>query len=59
MRKPTAPAAGSEVLIPFVRDYLVRIDIAARYIEMRLPEGLLEINAPLTEEEKRDQNRRT
>lgn len=43
----------AEVLIPFVREYLVRIDVEARRIEMRLPEGLLDINAPLTEEEKR------
>lgn len=44
----------SEVLIPFVQDYLVRIDTAGRRIEMRLPEGLLDINAPMTEEEKRE-----
>jgi 16S rRNA processing protein RimM len=43
----------SEVLIPFVRDYLVRIDLSERRVEMRLPEGLLDINAPLTAEEKR------
>jgi 16S rRNA processing protein RimM len=46
------PAA--EALIPFVREYLVRIDLGNRRIEMRLPEGLLDINAPLTEEEKRE-----
>jgi 16S rRNA processing protein RimM len=46
-------SAGSEVLIPFVRDYLVRVDSSERRVEMRLPEGLLDINAPLTDEEKR------
>jgi 16S rRNA processing protein RimM len=46
------PAA--EALIPFVREYLVRIDVAGRRVEMRLPEGLLEINAPLTDDEKRE-----
>jgi 16S rRNA processing protein RimM len=46
------PAA--EAMIPFVRDYLVRIDVASRRVEMRLPEGLLDINAPLTDEEKRE-----
>lgn len=45
-------ANGDEVLIPFVQAYLVRIDIASRRIEMRLPPGLLEINAPLSEEER-------
>lgn len=44
---------GREVLIPFVREYLVRVDHIERRVEMRLPEGLLDINAPLTEEEKR------
>jgi 16S rRNA processing protein RimM len=43
----------NDVLIPFVLDYLVRVDLTERYVEMRLPEGLLDINAPLTEEEKR------
>lgn len=44
--------AGDEMLVPFVRDYLVQIDTAKREIRMRLPEGLREINAPMTEEEK-------
>lgn len=56
VRRPGLRAPASEALIPFVRDYLVRIDTAARRIEMRLPEGLLDINAPLTDEEKREQN---
>ena len=43
----------SEALIPFVREHLVRIDLENRRVEMRLPQGLLEINAPLTEEEKK------
>jgi hypothetical protein len=30
------------------------VDAANRLLEMRLPEGLLEINAPITEEEKRE-----
>jgi 16S rRNA processing protein RimM len=40
------------VLIPFARAYLFKIDLDAKRIEMRLPAGLLEINAPLTEEER-------
>ena len=43
-----------ELLIPFVAEYLVRVDVANRLLEMRLPEGLLEINAPMTEEEKQE-----
>lgn len=44
--------ASEPVLIPFVREYLVEVDTAKRQILMRLPEGLLEINAPMTDEEK-------
>jgi 16S rRNA processing protein RimM len=42
----------NELLIPFAKSYLVKIDLDARQIEMRLPAGLLAINAPLTEEER-------
>jgi 16S rRNA processing protein RimM len=41
--------------IPFAEAYLEGVDLAARQVRMRLPEGMLEINAPLTEEEKREQ----
>ncbi len=43
---------GVEHEIPFAKAYVVKIDVAARRIEMRLPPGLLEVNAPLTEEER-------
>jgi hypothetical protein len=36
---------GGEVLVPFAKSYLVRVDVAAREVVMRLPEGLLTINA--------------
>ncbi len=48
------PHRDRELLIPFVAQYLVRIDQPNRLLEMRLPEGLLDINAPITEEEKRE-----
>jgi 16S rRNA processing protein RimM len=35
-----------EVLIPFAKSYLRKIDIEAKRIEMALPEGLVELNAP-------------
>lgn len=44
---------GTDYDIPFARAYVVRIDVAAHRVEMRLPPGLLEVNAPLTEEERR------
>jgi 16S rRNA processing protein RimM len=43
--------------IPFAEAYLASVDLAAKQVRMRLPEGMLEINAPLTEEEKREQRK--
>ncbi|MBV8673399.1 MAG: 16S rRNA processing protein RimM [Acidobacteriaceae bacterium] len=48
------PVDGEEILVPFAKAYLVSIDASAKRVEMRLPEGLLEINAPITGEEKRE-----
>jgi 16S rRNA processing protein RimM len=42
--------------IPFAVAYLKKVDPAAKRIEMALPEGLLEVNAPLTPEEKKQQH---
>ncbi len=44
--------ASGEVLIPFVKAYLRRVDLEARRIEMDLPEGLLDLNRPATPEER-------
>ena len=48
-------AGKREFEIPYAQAFLVRVDLEARRIDMALPEGLLEVNAPLTEEEKREQ----
>lgn len=45
-------AREDELLIPFARAYLRRMDIGQKRIEMALPEGLLNINAPLSDEER-------
>ena len=45
---------GEQALVPFAKAFLVTMDLAAKRIEMRLPEGLLDINAPITEEESRE-----
>jgi 16S rRNA processing protein RimM len=37
--------AAGEVLIPFAKSYLRKIDLKARRVEMALPEGLVELNA--------------
>ena len=39
--------------IPFAEAYLVKVDLEQKQVRMRLPEGLLDVNAPLTDEEKK------
>ena len=38
--------ASGEVLIPFAKSYLRAVDLAAKRIEMALPEGLADLNTP-------------
>ncbi len=38
--------------IPFAEAYLEKVDIERKQVRMRLPEGLLDVNAPLAREEK-------
>jgi 16S rRNA processing protein RimM len=47
------PPHGEQVLIPFAKAYLANVDLKRKRIEMRLPEGLLDINSSLSEEERR------
>ncbi|MGA8865982.1 MAG: ribosome maturation factor RimM [Candidatus Sulfotelmatobacter sp.] len=42
--------------IPFAEAYLEGVDLAHKQVRMKLPEGLLEVNAPLSAEEKREQS---
>ena len=48
-------AAGKKFDIPFADAYLERVDRAERMVRLNLPEGMLEINAPMTAEEKKQQ----
>lgn len=48
-----ANSDGIEYEIPFAKAYVLKIDLAGRRVEMNLPAGLLDVNAPLTEEERR------
>lgn len=45
--------AGEEMLIPFVRAYLRKVDLTSKRLEMELPEGLLAMQAPALPEEPR------
>jgi len=51
-----ASGAGAKLEIPFAEAYLEGVDVSRREVRMRLPPGMLEINAPLTAEEKRRQS---
>jgi 16S rRNA processing protein RimM len=44
--------------VPFADAYLEKVDAARREVRMQLPEGMLEINAPMTAEEKQEQKSR-
>jgi 16S rRNA processing protein RimM len=52
-----AGEAGKKFEVPFAEAYLESVDVAQRQLRMRLPEGMLEINAPMTPEEKKEQAR--
>jgi 16S rRNA processing protein RimM len=47
--------ASRLVEIPFAEAYLDSVDILHKRVRMNLPDGLLDVNAPLTAEEKREQ----
>ncbi len=48
-------AVQNEVLVPFAAEYVKKFDVAGKRIDMELPEGLLELDTPLSEEEKQRQ----
>lgn len=50
-------SAGKKFDVPFAEAYLEEVDTQSRRVRMTLPEGLLDINAPLTQEEKQEQAR--
>jgi 16S rRNA processing protein RimM len=52
-----AAGRGGKFDVPFAEAYVEGLDLSRREVRMKLPEGMLEINAPLTEEEKRQQSR--
>jgi 16S rRNA processing protein RimM len=49
---------SKEKLIPFAQAFVKKFDGAGKRLEMVLPPGLLELDAPLTAEEKREQQRK-
>jgi 16S rRNA processing protein RimM len=53
-----AGAGGKKYDVPFAEAYLEGMDLPRKQVRMMLPEGMLEINAPLTAEEKAHQKSR-
>src|ERR1051326_300660 len=47
-----------ELLIPFAAAYIEKIDLEDRQVSMRLPEGILELDAPLNRKEKQRQQKK-
>ncbi len=47
--------AGRKFDVPFAEAYLEAVDVARRQVRVNLPEGMLDINAPLTADEKQEQ----
>lgn len=48
--------AGKKFDVPFAEAYLENVDVSQGQVRMNLPEGMFEINAPMTPEEKREQS---
>ena len=50
-------AGAKQHEIPYAEAYVKKLDLEGKQIWMQLPEGLLELDAPLTPEEKEQQKR--
>lgn len=53
-----ASVEGDEILIPFAKAFLVRVDTEAKRIEMTLPEGLVEVNRSASRQETNEDQKR-
>ena len=48
-----------EYLVPFAAAYIEKIALEQKRLEMKLPEGMLELDAPLNQEEKQRQHEKS
>jgi 16S rRNA processing protein RimM len=48
-------AGNKELMVPFAEEFIANQDLEAKRLDMKLPEGLLDVDAPLTREEKERQ----
>ena len=52
-------AAGKkELMVPYAADFIVKQDLEAKRLDMKLPTGLLDVDAPVTAEEKERQRQK-
>ena len=47
--------AGKKFDIPFAEAFIEAVDATRREVRLNLPDGMLDVNAPMTDEEKREQ----
>lgn len=52
-----AAEGEKQYLVPFAAEFLKSVDLERKQVSMELPAGLLELDAPLTEQEKERQKR--
>jgi len=45
----------TELLVPYAEEFVKRVDLPAKRLDLELPEGLLDLDAPLSSEEKQRQ----
>ena len=51
-------AAGKkELMVPYAADFILKQDLEAKRLDMKLPAGLLDVDAPVTKEEKERQSK--
>jgi 16S rRNA processing protein RimM len=50
-----AATDGKKFDVPFAKAYVEGVDVGGREVRLKLPEGMLEINGPMTPEEKQEQ----
>jgi 16S rRNA processing protein RimM len=53
--KPEIGKVGREYLVPFAAEFLKNLDVQHKRVEMVLPAGMLELDAPLSQDEKERQ----
>lgn len=51
-------SSGEEIMIPFAAEYVSRLDVAGKRLEMKLPEGLIEVQTAVRRRESKRAGRK-